>query len=233
MPFLYTGETDRCGGGGIAWHEGYISNPDDPNAIIGMSSSGYTALLALKLYQITENDEYYAFGNRVYDWLRSNLKNSADDIYWNDVNMTTCGVNQDLYTYNTGVMMQVEIALYEITERENHLQEAKNLANGAYTIFTRLFEGDRFFPERDPWFHVKLLQGYLDLYKYDENAGQFIDIFIHNANHAWENARNDFDLFYEDWTGNEAGRDEWLLNQASLVEVFGLIALHKDEKVDG
>ncbi len=232
MPFQYTGETDRCGGGGIAWNEDHISNPNDPNSIIGMSSSGYTALLALKLYQITEKEEYLDFGNRIYNWLHDNLKSSQNDIYWNDVNMTTCEVNEDLYTYNTGVMMQVEIALFEITGSESHLQEAKGLANGAYTVFTRLFEGERFFPARDPWFHVKLLQGYLDLYKYDENTDLFIDIFIDNANHAWENARNDYGLFYEDWTGNEEGRDEWLLNQASVVEVFGLIALHKNETVN-
>jgi hypothetical protein len=231
MPFLYTGETDRCGGGGIAWNENYIANPNDPNAIIGMSSSGYTALLALKLYQITGNEEYFDFGIRIYNWLKTNLKNPADNIYWNDVHMTTCEVNRDLYTYNTGVMMQVEIALYEITENGNHLQEAKHLANGAYTVFTRIHEGNRFFPARDPWFHAKLLQGYLDLYKYDESASAFVKIFIDNANHAWEHARNDINLFYEDWTGNEPGRDEWLLNQASVLEVFGLIALYKNESV--
>ena len=235
MPFQYTGQTERCGGGGIAWNENHISNPDHPDAMIGMSSSGYTALLALKLYQITEKEEYLEFGNRIYDWLYTNLRNSHDHIYWNDVKMATdanCEVNKDLYTYNTGVMMQVEIMLYEITGSDNHLQEAKRLANGAYTVFTRFYQGERFFPARDPWFHVKLLQGYLDLYKYDERAKSFISIFIDNANHAWENARNDYGLFYEDWTGNEVGRDRWLLNQASVVEIFGLIALYKNEQIN-
>ena len=232
MPFQYTGETDLCGGGGIAWNENHIANPNNPEAMIGMSSSGYTTLLALRLYQITEKEEYLEFGYRIYDWLYNNLRNSQDGIYWNDVKMPTCAVNRDLYTYNTGVMMQVEIALYEITGNDKHLQEAKSLGNGAYTVFTRHTEGKRFFPERDPWFHVKLLQGYLDLYKYDERAESFINIFKDNANHAWENARNEYGLFYEDWSGNVVGRDEWILNQASLVEVFGLIALHKNETVN-
>jgi len=231
MPFLYTGETDQCGGG-IAWKENYITNPDNPDALIGMSSSGYSALLALKLYQETGKQEYYDFGTRVYQWLKNNLKNTARNIYWNDVKFSDCSINKDLYTYNTGVMMRVEIALYEITDNESHLQEAKDLARGAFNVFTNSYQGDPFFPQRDPWFNVKLFQGYLDLYKHDESAEQYINVFIDNANHAWENARNQNGLFYADWTGQNQSGDEWLLNQASLVEMYARIALFKGEEVN-
>ena len=228
MPFLYTGEVDECGGG-IAWKENYVTNPDNPDAIIGMSSSGYSALLALKLYQATGKQEYFDFGKRVYRWLKGNLKNSARNIYWNDVKFSDCSVNKDLYTYNTGVMMRVEIALYEITEEERHLQEAKDLGQGAFNVFTSYYQGKPFFPRSDPWFNVKLFQGYLDLYKHDESAEEYINVFIENANYAWENARNQDGLFYADWTGQNKTGDKWLLNQASLVEIYGRISLFKGE----
>ncbi len=231
MPFMYSGETTVCGGG-IVWMDQYVDNPDIPNAHIGMSSSGYTVLFSLMLYQLTENEEYLEFATRIYEWLRNRLKDSVQNIYWNDVRMSDCSVNQDLFTYNTGVMMRVEIALYEISGEESHLREARDLARGAFQTFAQSVDGKIFIsPERDPWFNVKLLDGYLDLYKYDEEASDYIDYFIENANHAWEHARNQYGLFYEDWTGNTPGRQEWLLNQVSLIEVFGQIAMYKGEEV--
>ena len=231
MPFMYSGETSVCGGG-IVWMDQFVDNPGAPNAHIGMSSSGYTVLFSLMLYQLTENEEYLEFATRIYEWLRNRLKDSVQNIYWNDVRMSDCSVNQDLFTYNTGVMMRVEIALYEISGEESHLREARDLARGAFQTFAQSVDGKIFIsPERDPWFNVKLLDGYLDLYKYDEEASDYIDYFIENANHAWEHARNEYGLFYEDWTGNTPGRQEWLLNQASLIEVFGQIAMYKGEEV--
>jgi hypothetical protein len=126
IKFLYSGESTVCGGG-IVWMDDYIENPDAPNAHIGMSSSGYTTLFSLMLYQITGNEEYFEFGSRIYDWLTNQLKDTVSNIYWNDVRMSDCSVNQDLFTYNTGVMIRVEIALYEITGDQSHLREAQDL----------------------------------------------------------------------------------------------------------
>jgi len=86
-----------------------------------------------------------------------------------------------------------------------------------------------FYQTNDPWFNVELLTAYIELARYDSKSTEYIDVFIDNMDYAWENARNDDDQFYEDWSGNNQGRYYWLLHQGALIEAYGRIALYKNE----
>ena len=127
-------------------------------------------------------------------------------------------------------MITNNILLYEITKEISYLQEARAIASSSYRYFTRTAQSQLFFPDHDSWFNVCLFRGYLDLYRHDANALNYVNTFINNADYAWKNARNSYDLFYEDWSGVKQGRDKWLLQQAALVEIYGRIALLKGEK---
>lgn len=106
---------------------------------------------------------------------------------------------------------------------------------GSYGYFVKLdpVAGSLVYPDHDPWFTVKLIKAYIDIEPYFSTASSYIEAFINFADSAWDNARQDNGLFYEDWTGTpEADRDKQLLMQDAALESFGMIALYKGEKVE-
>ena len=73
------------------------------------------------------------------------------------------------------------------------------------------------------------MTAFIELSEHDPASKNYVEVFIKNADYAWENARNSDGQFFEDWTGNSEGRYYWLLHQAALVEAFGRAALYKGE----
>lgn len=73
------------------------------------------------------------------------------------------------------------------------------------------------------------MTAFIELSEYDSSAAKYVEVFIKNADYAWENARNEEGQFYEDWTGNSQGRYYWLLHQAALIDAFGRAALYEKE----
>ena len=57
------------------------------------------------------------------------------------------------------------------------------------------------------------------MFKLDENP-QYIRIFQDNLDHLWNHVRSEDGLFSKDWTGKKNDEHKWLLDQASLVEIW-------------
>ena len=53
---------------------------------------------------------------------------------------TTSAVCPDLYTYNTGTLLQAAVALYNYTGEQAYLDNAKFLAEGSYKVFFKYTE---------------------------------------------------------------------------------------------
>jgi hypothetical protein len=227
--FSITGE-NNVAGGGMYWVEQYRNKPESDMCNKAVCASAFTTTYLLKLYQITKNEDYLILAKRIYQWLTTTMKDPVDNLFWNDIRIRDNYVNKTKWTYNSGAMISNNVLLYEITNDEMYLNEAKTIAASSFTVFTRTADNQVFFPDHDSWFNVCLFRGYLDLLKHTPTAQTYVNTFIKNADYAWEKARNSYGLFYEDWSGIKPGRDKWLLQQAGLIEMYGRIALLKGEK---
>lgn len=226
--FLKSGYDEKLGGA-LWWNEDYKYNNSLDGANKPTCANGYATLFLLKYYQVCDQsrkEEVLAFAVHLYSWLRDNLFDAQTKCYLNDV--SAAGVpNTTKWTYNSAVMIQNGLALYEITKKEVYLSNAKETAQGAYDYFVRYRNGIISYPDHDPWFNTKLLRAYIDLSAYSDKADDYIKTYISFIDRGYEKARTDLGFFYEDWTGVNPGRYYSLLMQAAVVESYGAIANYK------
>jgi predicted alpha-1,6-mannanase (GH76 family) len=231
MNFDFTGESDVAGGG-LYWDED-DTLPGSTNYVKAACSSAFATTLALKLYQITNQEKYLDFALRVYNWTKTKLQDPADLIYWNDVAISSGTIDITKWDYNSGAMLSNAVLLFKITGNKQYLVDAQQLAAATYNYFTISSDKvGRQFPNHDPWFTTILFRGYLDFYEIDSTKNTtYIDAMIKNVDYAWLNARTYLGFFYEDWSGGQMGRYQWLLDQACMIEMYGRIAIYKGEKL--
>lgn len=234
VEFLKTGK-DNILGGGLWWNEDEKNIPSNPNSNKPTCSNGYATFFLLNYYKrCPENEKstVLAFAKELYDWLKANLRDPADNCYWNDVGASGV-INKTKWTYNTGVMIQNALRLYEITLNSSYLDDAIKSAEGSYKLFLRVRNGvNASFPDYDPWFNVELAKAYINLSLYFPESNTYVKTFHTFINHAYNHARNANGFFYEDWTGVSPKRYYYLLMQAPVVEAFGLLSEYYKEKGD-
>jgi hypothetical protein len=232
VPFLESG-FDNMLGGAIWWNEDEKNISGNANSNKPACANGYATLFLLEYYKAcpeTERAAVLSFAKSLYKWLFENLRDPADKCYWNDLN-TAGAVNKTKWTYNTGVMIQNGVRLYQITGEQRYLNEAIESAQGAYDFFVKTRNNIPFtYPDHDPWFNTKLLRGYIDLQPYYKNADNYIQAYYKFTNYGYDNARNSSGFFYEDWTGGSPKRYYILLMQAAVVESYGSLALYLKSK---
>lgn len=234
VDFLKSGE-DGLLGGALWWNEDQKNTIGEPNSNKPSCANGYAAQFLLKYYTVcpaSEKAEVLAFAKRLYLWLKENLQDPSDKCYWNDVNASGT-INKTKWTYNTGVMVQNGIALYQITGEQMYLTDAVAAAQGAYDFFVKTRNGVTLtYPDSDPWFNTKLLRAYIDLEPLHKSAAGWIKAYSKFINHGYDNARTSAGFFYEDWTGANAKRYYSLLMQDAVVESYAALALYKGEKAE-
>jgi len=211
-------------GGGIYWREQDTSTRNT-------CSNGPAAVLALKLYQETGDQEYQDWAIRILEWLKP-LK-APSGVYWDSVSDRDV-IDFRTYTYNTGTVIHANALLYQITGREAYLKEARALAETSLRHFARTApEAEIALYPATPWFNAVLLKAYIALYYADpQHDPRYIEAFRSNLDHAWEYARSEEGLFTPNWAGNaQAARGSdgkhgvyWLLDQAAMVELYALLA---------
>lgn len=229
LAFVMSGESPDQGGG-IFWCEQNRHNdPSNPNTMKATNSSALAVNLALKVYGHRKEQKYLDFALRVYNWVKTRMQDPQDGTYWNDVHLSGA-INKTKWTYNSGAMISNAVMLHKITGEADFLRQAQQDAEASYNYFTTNVQGlGRFFPSRDPWFTAVLLRGYIDLYRVDGND-RYINTLISNVDHAWKSARNNSGFFLEDWSGKTRGREQWLINQSCMVEIYAQISLLKEQK---
>ena len=131
-------------------------------------------------------------------------------------------------------MISAGVKLYEITNEESYLEQAKASALGAYNYWFKDRE-DRDYKVIDstnPWFNVLLLASWTELYPHDQEATlTYIQAYEANLNFAYENFLSD-GLMPSDWVNgwskDEAGnfviKSANVLDMAANSENFGTLA---------
>lgn len=234
VAFLKSG-TDATLGGGIWWNEDEKNLAGNANSNKPTCANGYATLFLLDYYTVcpsAEKSSILTFAKAEYEWVKSNLRDPGDKCYWNDLN--TAGIaNKTKWTYNTGVMIQNGVRLYQLTGNQLYLDDAIASAEGSFDSFVRSRNKLALaFPENDPWFNTKLLRGYIDLAPHFKNANSFIKVYLTFINYAYQNARTDKGFYYEDWTGVSPQRYYSLLMQDAVVESYGALSIYLQEKLN-
>jgi hypothetical protein len=217
--FVISGWDNQLGGG-IYWCEQKKGSKNT-------CSNAPASVLALKLFEATKDTAYLNMGVRIYSWTKANLQDSSDYLYFD--NKTLMGrIDHKKYTYNSGQMLQAAALLYKLTGKKQYLKEAHQIAKSAIQFFTEDFttpEGRkiRLFKNGENWFNAVLLRGYRELYQLDKNKN-YLTIFEDNLDLLWNVSRDKNGLFRKNWKGNNDDEYKWLLDQASMVEMWATLA---------
>lgn len=211
-------------GGGIYWCE---QKKQSKNTC----SNAPGSVLALKLYEATKDTSYLNWGVRIYNWTKTNLQDPADYLYFDNKNLSG-KISRRKYTYNSGQMMQAAAMLYKLTGKKTYLEEAQQIAKSAIIWFTEDFTAAggkqiRLFKNTGNWFNAILFRGYTELYHLDKNP-EYIAVFRDNMDQLWNHVRDKNGLFSKDWKGQKNDEYKWLLDQASLVELWAVLAEIKE-----
>lgn len=223
--FIQSGRDEKLGGG-IYWCE-------QKKASKNTCSNAPAAVLALKLYEATADRKYFQKGLQIYEWTKSRLQDPTDHLYFDNIKLSG-EIDSVKYTYNSGQMLQAASLLYKITGEQKYLKEAQKIAASAIQYFTSDFttpEGKKIhlFKNTGNWFNTVLFRGYEELFYLDKNP-EYIHIFRDNLAYLWEHVRDKNGLFGKDWTGEKQARHKWLLDQASLVELWARISNFEENK---
>src|SRR5207237_2956636 len=124
--YMMTG-FDTASGGGLYWQE-------NKKATKNTCSNGPGIILALQLYRATKNKKYLDTAKLLYTWVNDKLK-APNGLYYDNINVKTGRISRQMYSYNTGTMLQSNVYLYELTGEEQYLKEAVSIADSALVYF--------------------------------------------------------------------------------------------------
>lgn len=107
--------------GGIFWKETVVSR--------NTCSCGPAIVGALLHYKNNPEDELLTKAERIYQWTKEVLRDPTDYVYWdnavydfvNDIEV----IEKTKWTYNSGTMIWAGVLLYEVTGKEEYLNDAK------------------------------------------------------------------------------------------------------------
>ena len=220
--FVESGMDDKLGGG-IYWCEQKRKNK---NTCCNAPGS----VLALRLFQVTQDSTYLDKGKHLYQWTQTQLQDSTDYLYFDNIDLDG-KINKTKYAYNSGQMMQSAILLYQLTGEKQYLTDAGNIAKGCYNYFFMDYtpkDGGTFklIKKGDIWFTAVMLRAFIELYQADKNK-TYLNAFIQSLDYAWDHARDDNGLFNTDFSGSTRDNKRWLLTQAAMVEMYARLAAIK------
>ncbi len=197
--FMMTGY-DTISGGGLYWKYGDKSTKNT-------CSNGPAILVALQLYNITNDKKYLQTALSIYDWVNAHLQ-APDDLYYDNIHLPSLKIDSAKYTYNTGTMLQSNVLLYNITHKKEYLNKAEAIATSAKSFFYK--------NEKLPgnyWFNAVMLRGYIELYKVDHNK-QLLDFWFADADRTWQQEKDANKLL-----GRKTGKKS-LIDQAAMLEIY-------------
>lgn len=200
--FMMTGY-DTLTGGGLYWKEGDKTTKNT-------CSNGPGILLALQLYNATQERHYLDTALLLYHWTNQRLQ-SPQGVYYDALKLPANTIDKSLYTYNTGTMLQANAMLFAISKDRKYLAEAQRLAAASLNAF---YKNGRLPPNY--WFNAVLMRGYLALYELDKNK-VYLQAFIRDADEIWRLETDKNKL-----VGRAATKK--LLDQAGMLEIYARIA---------
>jgi len=214
--FVLSGWDDKLGGG-IYWklkHEGKATAANAP-AAVG----------ALRLAMLGDREQQ-DWGPRIANWVNSYLK-AENGLYWD--NMRLDGkVEKTEWTYNTGLMIEADLLLFQKQHDPKALQAAEQSADSAISVWQNPDTGA--FANNANFTHL-LCESLLQLYQADHNI-RYLNAVRRHAAFGYRYVRDAQDGgYWNDWTiaPHQPGERKALLEEASDARLFWLLAPYSDE----
>jgi len=129
--------SDDVFGGGITWKQ---DTPKQKNAV----SNAPAAIVALRLYELNQNEDDLAWAKKIYAWQKGNLVDPATGLVWDNIAEVNGVVttNKDwVFTYNMGTWIGAGIRLYKATNDQSYLTDAVKSARSLLTSPKLVSEG--------------------------------------------------------------------------------------------
>ena len=237
IEFCYSGWDEELDGG-VYWKEDDIGTDE---ACKNTCINAPLALASAELYKITREQKYLDWAIKLYDWTKAKLMDPEDYLMWDNINVATGNINRTTFTYNTGNMIASAAMLYELTQDSSYLEDAKKMAEAAYTTFGGEIEKDTpaesYYAtgENSPWFQSSLLKGYIKLYEVDPSEVKYVKSFLTALAHACSKNKDFRGFLNTDWkerseTGVITNPD--LLNQSGNARVLLMLQNWKNAHGD-
>ncbi len=218
--FIMSGK-DNVLGGGIYWKEGERNSKNT-------CSNAPAVVFGVKLYAATQDNTYLDTAKELYEWTKKNLQDPSDYLYWD--NIKTDGTREKpKYSYNSGQMLQGAVLLYNKTNNQTYLTDAKNIAESAHKYFFEkytlpTYETITILKKGSLWFNAVMFRGFAELYLVDKDD-KYISSFRQSLDHAWKYARDpQTGLFNSDLSGRTTDAEKELLTQGAIIEMYARVA---------
>lgn len=194
-------------GGGIAWNENQLAYKNAP-------SNGPAAILAFRLYKLTNDQNDLKFGEDIMKWQESKLVDPVTGIVWDGIGRE--GGNQidgdqsteDFwrFTYNQGTYVGALTEWYSITKDETLLQKALKTFNATESMITTSSGVIRPEGEGDGGLFKGIMMRYFGELAQSEGLSDgernnVLKYIVENGESAWNRSRNPAYpfLFNHDW----------------------------------
>ncbi len=199
---------DTTLGGGLYWRETDFETKNT-------CSNGPGVIVALKLYEMTQEQSYLDTALMIYNWTSENLQSSTG-LYYDNINTSDSSLNKTIFSYNTGTMLQSNILLYELTGENQYLEKANVIADSSLAYF---YGGEKF---RDHyWFNAVLLRAYQHLLKHNPDL-KYILGFKKCLDNVLMDDKNEQGLFVD----SDGARD--LVEMGGMLEILARFAHLED-----
>ncbi len=214
--FVLSGWDDKLGGG-LYWS---LKHNSKNTCVTAPASVG-----ALRLSLLNEPDQR-VWGTRLRDWTNANLQDKTDSLYWDNVRLDG-SVEKTKWTYNTALMIESDLVMYQITKGPKQLAAAERLADASLKEWQDPDTG-RF--QNDAKFTHLLCESLIQLYQVDHNTA-YLNAVRRNAafatQHVYDAAGGGY---WGNWGAKTRKTDERkdLLENASVARLFWMLAPYED-----
>ena len=166
------------------------------------------------------------WGLRLRDWTNATLQDKTDGLYWDNIRLDG-SVEKTKWTYNTALMIESDLMMYQITKDPKQLAAAEKLADASLKEWQDPNTG-RF--QNDAKFTHLLCESLIQLYQSDHNI-KYLNAVRRNAayatHHVYDAAGGGY---WGDWGAktHKAGEEKDLLENASVARLFWMLAPYPD-----
>ena len=232
VEFVHSGWNEELGG--VVWNEnGLTENATVQELERGLSANACAALVDAILYTLTGKEEHLTWALRSYNFCKK-MQDPVTKIYYNGLHTVLVDgkrhngtVNKDLYSYNTGSMVLVDIELYKITGDASYLDDARSASKAAFDAFGRIDpKSGRWYMKDFIWFTAVMAEGWQALCAYGETEREYLQALGRAVEQSAEFTTPEGLLPHDlvcGWRDND-DYDRMLLTHSAIAEIAVLCA---------